>query len=240
MNATGCCRLRVARRPPGAGRVRPGPRRRRRRSSRRRRGDAASARRPTCSVNATSARVDAPADRRARARAARPARRAPRGCAPTASAAAVARPGPDAAGGGASSSTTCALVPPMPNELTPARRGVPLVSHGRARRVDEERARARIRCADWASSKCRLGGSSPCLSASAALISPATPAAASRWPMLVLTEPMAQDAAGRRRRKARGQRRDLDRIAERRAGAVRFDVADGRRLDPGCTRAPPR
>ncbi|PSK61472.1 hypothetical protein B0E53_06632 [Micromonospora sp. MH33] len=30
---------------------------------------------------------------------------------------------------GASSSTTCALVPPMPNELTPARRGPPSVSH---------------------------------------------------------------------------------------------------------------
>src|ERR1700684_1643295 len=33
--------------------------------------------------------------------------------------------------GGASSSTTCALVPPMPKELTPARLGMPGVSQER-------------------------------------------------------------------------------------------------------------
>ncbi len=33
---------------------------------------------------------------------------------------------------GASSSTTCALVPPMPNELTPARRGPGMAGQGRA------------------------------------------------------------------------------------------------------------
>ncbi len=42
---------------------------------------------------------------------------------------------PEARRGGASSSTTCALVPPMPNELTPARRGAaaarPVASAGR-------------------------------------------------------------------------------------------------------------
>ena len=45
--------------------------------------------------------------------------------------------------------------------------------------------------------------------------------------MLVLTEPMAQKlrrpVSGAERL---GQRRDLDRVAERRAGAVRLDVAD--------------
>ena len=39
------------------------------------------------------------------------------------------RDGPDGSRGGASSSTTCALVPPTPNELTPARRGVGPAGH---------------------------------------------------------------------------------------------------------------
>ncbi len=42
------------------------------------------------------------------------------------------RPGPEgAAGSGASSRTTCTLVPPMPKELTPARRGASARGHGR-------------------------------------------------------------------------------------------------------------
>ena len=36
------------------------------------------------------------------------------------------------AGAGGCSTTTCALVPPMPNELTPIRRGTPPVSHSRS------------------------------------------------------------------------------------------------------------
>ena len=54
--------------------------------------------------------------------------------------------------------------------------------------------------------KCRLGGQlAGARSASTVLISPATPAAASRWPMLVLTEPIAQKPRVARspRRKAR-------------------------------------
>ena len=59
---------------------------------------------------------------------------------------------------------------------------------------------------------------------------PATPAAASRWPMLVLTEPIT---SGRLARLAQhvAERLHLDGIAERRAGAVRLDVADVARLD---------
>ena len=45
------------------------------------------------------------------------------------------RDGPEGSGSGASSRTTWALVPPMPNELTPARRGAP-----------SGRPRARARC----------------------------------------------------------------------------------------------
>ena len=41
-------------------------------------------------------------------------------------------------------------------------------------------------------SQCRLAGISACPSASTVLIRPATPAAASRWPTLLLTDPTAQ------------------------------------------------
>jgi hypothetical protein len=43
------------------------------------------------------------------------------------------RDGPDGSGPGASSRTTCALVPPTPNELTPARRGCPWAVHSARR-----------------------------------------------------------------------------------------------------------
>ncbi len=56
---------------------------------------------------------------------------------------------------------------------------------------------------------------------------PATPAAASRWPMFAFTDPIMQRRIGgpRLAEHAR-QRLDLDRIAERRAGAVRLHIAD--------------
>src|SRR6185369_708604 len=41
--------------------------------------------------------------------------------------------------------------------------------------------------------KCSDGGSCLCCSASAVLISPVTPAAASRWPTFVFTDPSAQN-----------------------------------------------
>ena len=46
-------------------------------------------------------------------------------------------------------------------------------------------------------SKCRCGGTSSCSRHSTTLIRPATPAAASRWPMLVLTEPTQHAPLGR-------------------------------------------
>ena len=49
----------------------------------------------------------------------------------------------------------------------------------------------RNRSSGFGVSKCRLGGISPCSSASVALIRPATPAAESRWPTLVLSVPIA-------------------------------------------------
>ena len=44
----------------------------------------------------------------------------------------------------------------------------------------------------FGSVKWRVGGTSPCSRARTALTNPATPAAASRWPTLVLTDPRAQ------------------------------------------------
>ena len=89
--------------------------------------------RPSCSVKATSASESSASSS---SRAASPSRIRPsaasdfalrtRSCGPSAVSA-------DAGTTGASSSTTCALVPPMPNELTPARRGAPSGdSHGRS------------------------------------------------------------------------------------------------------------
>ncbi len=71
----------------------------------------------------------------------------------------------------------------MPNELTPAS---PLHSRGRA--LTRNRVRARP-SSGLAVRKCRVAGTTPVRTACTALISEAMPAAASRWPMLVFTEP---------------------------------------------------
>ena len=92
----------------------------------------------------------------------------------------------------------------------------------------------RCRRGDWGG---RSGGSPGWprwCRASAALIRPATPAAASRWPMFVFTEPTMQ---GRPRRRPSAstapERGELDRIAQRRARAVGLDVIDLARGDAG-------
>ena len=102
----------------------------------------------------------------------------------------------------ASSRMTCALVPLMPKEETPARRGrlaarpgLRLASAARPRPPPSRRA---------ASARRRAGscGSTPCRSASTILITPPTPAAAWVWPMLDLSEPSQQrrSPGGRGRR----------------------------------------
>lgn len=101
-------------------------------------------------------------------------------------------------GAGADSTITWALVPPKPNELTPARRVPPA---GRARRVvgtvspEPVQSRCRLGVA-----RCSSGGTSRSRTTSTALISPAMPAAASRWPMAVFTEPTGQGASAGRPR----------------------------------------
>src|SRR5258706_2233554 len=93
--------------------------------------------------------------------------------------------------GGASCSTTWAFVPAMPNALTPAR-ARPLL----AGQVMAARGMARGSFAQGTAGlgvlKWRLGGIVRFLRESTTLMSPATPAAPSVWPILVLTEPTKQ------------------------------------------------
>ena len=94
------------------------------------------------------------------------------------------------AAGGASSKTKKALVPPSPSELTAATRGRSagqflhsvLTKNGL---LAKSILRLGVR-------KLRLAGIFPSLTARAALISAAIPAACSRCPILVLTEVIAQ------------------------------------------------
>ncbi len=81
-----------------------------------------------------------------------------------------------------------ALVPLMPNEDTPARRGRPVSGQGRVS-VSSSTAPADQSTCEDGSPTCRVGGSSPRRSASTILITPATPAAAWVCPMFDLTEP---------------------------------------------------
>ena len=144
---------------------------------------------------------------------------------------------------GASSTTTCALVPPMPNELTPARRGALVGSHGFSSRVARRTGCPRSRSPGSARSKCRLGGSSPCFERQHRLDQAGD--AGRRVEVADVALDRADRAAHRGRMAAERprQRRDLDRIAERRAGAVRFDVADrspARRRRPRARARSPR
>lgn len=83
----------------------------------------------------------------------------------------------------------CALVPLIPNDDTPARRGRPsAATHSRASLSNAT--------APEPQSTCGLGlsaynerGITPCRIASTILITPATPAAAWVWPILDFTEP---------------------------------------------------
>ena len=95
--------------------------------------------------------------------------------------------------------TTCALVPLNPNELTPATRRPSARGHGVARRRHVDRQLVPRRCAGSARRSAGAAGSRRAASASTTLISPAMPAAASRWPMFVFTEPIEQRVVGARR-----------------------------------------
>ena len=165
-------------------------------------------------------------------------RRAPPRCAPTARAADATRPLASARRrGGASSSTTCALVPPTPNELTAgaARRPValPRLQPGgdveRARREVDGRVRRSIvhRRRDGAVLQREHRLDQPGDAGRAGQV------AEVRLHRADAAEPAPVGASPEHL----GERRELDRIAEDRAGAVRLDVADRVGRDAGAWRA---
>ena len=131
---------------------------------------------------------------------------------------------PTGTGSGASSKITWALVPLMPNEETPARRGRPLPSQA-AGSVSSSISPASQSTLEEGASTCRVFGRTPSRIASAILITPATPAAAWVWPMLDLIEP---SRSGSSLFLAVGgeQCSRLDRVAEGGAGAVGLDRVD--------------
>ncbi len=90
--------------------------------------------------------------------------------------------------GAASSMTACALVPLMPNEDTPARRGRSSACHGRGSVSSSTAPDSQSTCGEG-SSTCNVFGSRPLRMAMTILMIPPTPAAAWVWPMLDLSEP---------------------------------------------------
>ncbi len=97
---------------------------------------------------------------------------------------------------GASSSARCALVPPKPNELTPARRGWPFASQAislRGRKKGPVPSSRR----GFSSLTPGCGGNLRWCKARAALIRPAIPEADMVWPMFALTLPRAVRAPSR-------------------------------------------
>ncbi len=126
---------------------------------------------------------------------------APRGSAsPSPAPPACAPKGPGAARDARGRRARPAAPPPAPRgrwcrrcrrSCTPARRGALPASQSASRELTKNGLAAKS-ISGFGSSKWRLGGIFPWRSISTVLIRPATPAAASRWPMLVLTEPMAQ------------------------------------------------
>ena len=92
---------------------------------------------------------------------------------------------------GASSTMAWALVPPTPSELTAARRGSGPRTQGLGLSITKNGVLAMSnRLLGWL--KLRLAGINSLRSASATLINEATPAAVSRWPIFVFSEPMPQ------------------------------------------------
>ncbi len=85
---------------------------------------------------------------------------------------------------------TCELVPENPNELIPAMRGRPSRTHGVVLSTTRTGSRFQGMCGEGFS-KWRCFGNSSCSSDRMTLIRPAIPAAASRCPIFVFTEPIS-------------------------------------------------
>jgi hypothetical protein len=83
---------------------------------------------------------------------------------------------------------TCALVPLMPNDDTPARRGLPVSGQSTASASTSTVPADQSTCDDGAST-CNVLGATPCRMACTILITPAAPAAAWVCPRFDLTDP---------------------------------------------------
>ena len=95
-------------------------------------------------------------------------------------------------------STTCALVPDHPNPLTPAVGGWSSWSgQGVGSAVTRNGSRSQS-ISGFGVRKCRCLGMTPCFIARMVLMTPATPAADSRCPMFVFTEPISRGRSGSR------------------------------------------
>ena len=123
--------------------------------------------------------------------------------------------------------TTWALVPLKPNELTPATRGWPPRGHGVGRVGIASGVPSSAMCG-LSCSKCRCGGIAPCSQRPARLDQ-----AGHAGRRFEVADVRLHRADHSRRSRPRPSGRstapsacDLDRVAERRAGAVRLDVAD--------------
>ena len=134
-------------------------------------------------------------------------------------------------GSGGAASTTCALVPPKPNEFTPARRRSGATAIGSAVRDQPQPQRREVDPRAWGFAMQASRGTTPWSSASAAFSRPAIPEAGSRWPILVLTEPIGNSSRRASRARARPRRLRSDRQPVFRCRAFR-----NRR----CRRPPPR
>ena len=82
-------------------------------------------------------------------------------------------------------------MPPTPSALTPARRGVPLDGQSVSSLFTRNGLLSKS-ILGFGFSKCRLAGICRCFKASTALMRLMTPAARSRWPKFVFTDPIAQ------------------------------------------------
>ena len=88
-----------------------------------------------------------------------------------------------------SSTIRCALLPPKPNALNPARR-ISGPSHGSLRVSRRNGEAARSRMASVARATCKPAGRTRCSMAPSSFNKPAIPAAVMGWPRLDLMEPM--------------------------------------------------
>ncbi len=92
---------------------------------------------------------------------------------------------------GACSRMTCALVPPSPNDDTPARRGLPVDGQSTCS-LRSSIAPAVQSTWDDGTSACRVRGTTPCSIALTSLITLATPEAICVWPMFDLIDPSSR------------------------------------------------